>query len=181
MKATAGLYLAACGLLAVAGVAKAVRPANTALALSGLWPRLKLRPARGAVRLGAGAEAVLGVVGIAYPNAVTAALVAVSFAAFSVVVLVARARGGPLATCGCFGEPDTPPTVAHAALDAVLAAAAAVYAGSGAAHWLPTLLSHQYAHGAPLLAAAVLCAWLAYMVMVPLSRLQAAAAEVRPS
>lgn len=180
MTGTAGLYLAACGLLAVAGALKAAGPATTALALTRLWPRLTLRPARGAVRTLAGAEAALGLVGIAYPSPIAAALVAASFAAFTGVVLFARARGGPLATCGCFGQPDTPPTAAHAALDAVLAAAAAVFAGSGTARLLPAFLSHQYVHGAPLLAGAALCGWLAYLVMVPLSRLQAAAAAVRP-
>ncbi len=77
------------------------------------------------VRAGALAEAALGAVALAFPRPATGALVALSYLCFfGVVGLVARRRGGPLATCGCFGRPDTPPTVLHLVLDLVLAAAA---------------------------------------------------------
>jgi hypothetical protein len=162
-----------CALLAVAGVIKALRPHDSALALKGLWPALSVRRAGVGVRLLATLEAGLGAVGIAFPNAVVASLVAASYAGFVVVVLYARSRGGPLATCGCFGSPDTPPTVTHAAIDAVVALAAALYGASGQRGNVEGLLSHQYFHGVPLVVAVALCGWLAFVAMVQLPRLGA--------
>ena len=121
-----GLYLVAAGLLVVAGVAKAARPDDTARAMAALLPGpLPLRLLRWRVRAGALAEAALGVVAVVFPRPVTAALVALSYVCFFGVVAFARWRGGPLATCGCFGRPDTPPTALHLVIDLVLAAAAA--------------------------------------------------------
>ena len=50
------------------------------------------------------------------------ALVAGSFAGFAVVVAFARHRGGAIASCGCFGTPDTPATLVHVAVNTGLAA-----------------------------------------------------------
>lgn len=174
MSAFLGLYLAGCGLLVVAGALKVGRPWDTVLALTRWWPSVSARRTRIAVRLLAGLEAVLGLVGLAYPDAVAGALVAASYAGFVGVVCYARARGGPLATCGCFGTPDTPPTFTHALIDAVLAFSAGSYAATGVRAWLPSVLRHQYFRGVPLLVAAGLCGWLAFLAMVGLARLQAA-------
>ena len=63
-----GLYLIAAGLLCVAGMAKAVRPDDTALAMAALVPgRPPLRLVRAVVRVGALAEAALGAVAILLP------------------------------------------------------------------------------------------------------------------
>lgn len=178
MNAFFGLYVVGCGLLAVAGVLKVFRPSDNALAVTRLWPSLPITGARLAVRLLAGLEATLGLAGLIYPDAVVAGAVAASYAVFVVVVCYARARGGPLATCGCFGTPDTPPTVIHALIDGVLALAAAAYAGAGSHAWLPHVLRHQYFAGVPLLIAAGMCAWLAFLAMVRLPRLQALQGQV---
>jgi hypothetical protein len=163
-----GLYLVACGLLVAAGVAKAARPGDTARALHNMTglPALVV-----AVRLGAGAEALLGVGGLIYPSRAIAILVAGSYALFGGFVLYARAKGGFLATCGCFGSPDTPPTVSHVVVDVALAASAGGVAWAGLSGWLPSVLSHQYGSGVPLAAAAALCAWLIFLVLSPLARL----------
>jgi hypothetical protein len=166
-----GLYLVACGLLVVAGIAKTARPEDTARAsydLTGL-PGLVM-----AVRLGAAGEAALGLAGLVHPTRAIAILVAVSYALFSAFVVFARAKGGVLATCGCFGSPDTPPTLTHAAVDLVLVASACSVAWTDPSGWLPSILNDQYAKGVPLLAACVLCGWLTYLVLSPLARLQAA-------
>jgi hypothetical protein len=173
-----GVYLVACGLLAMAGTLKVFRPSDNALAVVKLWPSVSLRHARFAVRMLAGLEAALGAAGIVYPNAVAAAAVAVSYTGFVGVVSYARARGGPLATCGCFGTPDTPPTVLHALIDAGLAFAAAAYAAAGTGTWLPDALSRQWFKGVPLMVSAALCGWLAFLAMVRLPRLQAAQLQV---
>ncbi len=168
-----GLYVAAAVLLVVAGVAKAVRPADTARALrAGLrwWPR---RLGAASVRAAAIGEAAVGAAALAWPARLLAGAVALSFASFTVFVAVARARGGSLATCGCFGRPDTPPTADHLAVDAAAAAAAASVAAAGPSGSIVAVLARQWMHGWPLLAAAAVAAWLAYLVLVPLTRLAA--------
>ncbi|HEX8972392.1 MauE/DoxX family redox-associated membrane protein, partial [Oryzihumus sp.] len=76
----------------------------------------------------AAAEVVLGIAAIARPAALTAGLVAVAYLAFTGFVGLALARGGVIASCGCFGKPDTPPTRAHLLVTALLAGAAAATA-----------------------------------------------------
>ena len=131
-----GLYLVAAGLLVVAGVAKAARPDDTARAMAALLPGpppLRLRAlARPGRRAGGGRARRRG--HRCSRARLTAALVALSYVAFVGVVAVARWRGGPLATCGCFGRPDTPPTALHLVVDLVLAAAAATVAVGAPRH-----------------------------------------------
>ncbi len=172
-----GPYLAAALLLVGAGVAKALSPADTAraLVLAG-WPRSAAR-ARVAVRLLAGAEAVVGAAALVHPGPVPAVLVALSYAGFAGFVLWARHRGGPLATCGCFGRADTPATRLHAGLDALLGASAAVVAAAGPSGWLFSVLRPLPWRGIPLLVGAALAAVLAALVLSALGRLQAARAQ----
>jgi hypothetical protein len=168
-----GPYLAASALLVVAGAAKAVRPGDTARALAELVP-VPQRALRPAVRAGAAVEAVVGLVAVARPGGVPAWLVAASYAAFTVVTAVARARGSALASCGCFGTPDTPATLVHVGVDAGLAVAGAVVALSGPARSLGHVLAAQPAHGFPLVLATAVLAWLAYLALTDLATLQAA-------
>ena len=161
------LVLAAAGLLLVAGVAKAVRPRATSTAL-----RLQGLPApESLVRvLGAGEVLVAAAALLEVPFG--AAALAVSYAAFTVFVSAALLRGRPLASCGCFAEPDVPPTPVHVLVTAALAAsAAAVAAGTGGG--LRDLLD-----GSVLLAlggagSAALVGWLTYLVLTELPRLMA--------
>jgi hypothetical protein len=171
--AALGVYLMAAGLLVVAGAAKAARPADTARALSSLFPRVPVRRWRPLVRALAAAEAAVGVVAVAFPGRVPATVVAASYAAFTAFVLVARSRGGSLASCGCFGTPDTPPTVGHAVVTAILAAGAVVVAWAAPGGGVAGVLGHQYGHGVPLVAASVVGGWFAFLVMAPLARLAA--------
>ena len=126
MDLLAAPYVAAALLLVVAGVAKALDPVPLARALS-----LAGLPARGPlltpfVRVGAVAEAVVGGAAVVAPSAVTAGLVSASYLGFSVFVLRALRSGSPLASCGCFGSVDTPPTVTHVVTTGALATVAAV-------------------------------------------------------
>jgi hypothetical protein len=152
-------YLAATVLLGVAGIAKAVRPADTATAL---------RTAPALVRTGAVAEIGVAVAALVVPGPGTGALVAASYTAFAVFVVVALRRGWPLSSCGCFGRPDTPPTVAHAALNAAAAAAAVWWAAAWrGGEWvsrLGRLFFHEPWHGGPLALLTVVLAGLAYLV-----------------
>jgi hypothetical protein len=115
-----GPFLAASALLVLAGAAKAVDPAPLVRALRSV----RLPASRGLVRVVAAAEVVLGVAAVATGARVAAAMVGLSYAAFTGFVLLARSRGGVLASCGCFGKQDTPPTVLHAVLTGAVAATA---------------------------------------------------------
>ena len=178
-----GLFLIAAGLLVVAGVAKAARPDDTARALATLLPGAPpLRPVRGLVRVGALAEAALGVAAIVFPRPLTAALVALSYLGFAGVVAVARWRGGPLATCGCFGRPDTPPTVLHLVLDLGLAAVAAgVATGAPSTGTLSSQLAHQPWAGVPLLFVSGVGLWLTALALSALAALTAARRLAQPA
>ncbi len=172
-----GPYLVASALLVLAGGAKAWRPDDTARALAPLLPRSlrALRRARILVRAGALAEAALGFTALVLPHPVTAALVAASYAGFAAVVALARRRGGALATCGCFGRPDTPPTMVHLLLDLALAAAAAVVAvAAPTSGTLFGLLERQPWGGLPLLAVSAVGLWLAFLALSALGALEGA-------
>jgi hypothetical protein len=105
----------------------------------------------------------------------TAALVATSYALFSGVVVLARRRGDPLATCGCFGRPDTPPTLVHLALNVLfLAAAVAVALAAPAGATLGSTLAAEPAAGIPLVFVSAVGVWLSVLAMAALGRLQGA-------
>jgi hypothetical protein len=168
-----GPYLIACVLLIVAGVAKAVRPADTARALGALVP-VPFPWLRGVVRVGSMAEAALGVVAIALPRPGPAWLVALSYVGFAVIVAVARSKGAAISSCGCFGTPDTPATMLHVLVNLALAGAAATVALAGASGTIASVLSQQPLHGLPLVAVSALGAWLTYLALSGLARVQAA-------
>lgn len=175
-----GIFFIACGLLVLAGVAKAVRPDDTARALTLLVPGnlslvLPFKSVRWVVRIGAAIEAALGVSALLFPRTVTAALVAVSYALFSCIVIYTRREGGSLSTCGCFGQADTPATALHVVINAVFLATAIAFAVQPPRFTeITRLLEQQPWDGAPLLLAAGVGVWLAYLALSPLSVLEAA-------
>jgi hypothetical protein len=166
LPAIAAPYLAATVLLGAAGVVKAVRPAETVNALRTAGISSRVVPV--AVRVGAVGEAVLAVAAVMVPGALTGALVAAAYAGFAVFVLLALRRGWALSSCGCFGRPDTPPTVAHAVLNAGAAASAVWWAGawgpSDGFHRLGHLFVHEPWNGVPLGLLIALLAGLAYLI-----------------
>jgi hypothetical protein len=141
MEAATAPYLAGALLLVAAGLAKTREPLSLVRALraAGLAVRAPLL-ARW-VRVLAAGEALLGVGAVLRPTPVLAMGVALSYAAFTAFVVRALRGGSPLASCGCFGRTDTPPTPGHAVLTALLAVAAtAVAVGSTTAPGLPLLV-----------------------------------------
>jgi hypothetical protein len=156
-----GPYLAAAGLLVLAGVPKLTDPMPLVRALR----TARLPASRGLVRAVAASEVVLGVAAVAVPGRLTAAAVAVSYLTFSAFVALVLRRGGVLGSCGCFGRPDTPPTLAHLAVTLVLAVSAAALAAA------PPREAVWSSVGGELIALvgfAALLAWLAYLVMAVL-------------
>ena len=159
-------FLAASVVLAAAGLAKLIRPDDTARALriAGLPHHRRL------VRAGAVAETAVGVIAVALPGPVTGALVAAAYAAFAGFVGAALARGWPLSSCGCFGRPDSRPGYPHLVLNAGAAAAAAWWAVVAPGRVGP-LFVHGPWHGGPLALVTLVIAGLAYLVWTnPLER-----------
>ena len=77
------------------------------------------------VRFFAGIEVVIGLAVLLVGSRPASLALSASYLTFTAFVLLARARGGVLASCGCFGKSDVPPTRTHAVLTAGLAVAAA--------------------------------------------------------
>lgn len=61
----------------------------------------------------AGAEIVLGALALATASAMVAACVALSYAVFALVTVVALVRRTPIDSCGCLGRLETPPGARH--------------------------------------------------------------------
>lgn len=181
-----GIYFVACGLLTMAGVAKAVRPADTARALVQLVPggvprSPSLNFMRQAVRIGAVVEAAVGICALLFPRPVTAALVAVSYTLFVCIAAYAMKHGGALSTCGCFGRPDTPATGLHVVLNVVLAASAVAFAlHPPRSTAFTSLITNQPWDGIPLLLASGVGVWLTYLALSPLAALEATRRLVGP-
>ncbi len=162
------VFLAAAGLLAIAGIAKIARPAATrqALRTQGLPARVSL------VRLIGVAEVLVAVAALLELR-YGAVLLAFSYAGFTVFVAAALVRRRPLSSCGCFAEPDVPPTPLHVGVTTVLAVCSgAVAAGSGGG--VPDLLGGPLPTAFAAAAAAALIGWLSYLVLAELPRLIAA-------
>lgn len=177
-----GLALVGAGLLVVAGVAKAIDPADTARAMSSFGPSLLARATilRAAVRLGAICEVAIGVSAIVRPGPVTVGLVAASYALFVVVIVIVRRKGGSLASCGCFGKPDTPATGLHVAVVSALAVSAAAFvgevvnAGAGVSGtWLASFLANSPLHGVALVGLSLLGIAVIYVALTVAAQWQA--------
>jgi hypothetical protein len=175
-----GIFFIACGLLVLAGVAKAVRPDDTARALLLLVPgrglgAVSFNVTRQVVRIGAVVEATLGVCALVFPRTLTAVPIAISYALFICIVVYARRHGGTLSTCGCFGRPDTPATGLHGVLNVVFVVAA-IAVSLHPPHFtgVASLLTNQPWHGVPLLLASGVGVWLAYLALSQLAALEAA-------
>ena len=165
MDALAGPYLASAALLVAAGGAKLLDPLPLVRALRSVG----LPAPRPLVRAGALAELVLGLLAIVTGSAAAAAGVAASYAVFTAFVLVALRRGGVLASCGCFGKADTPPTRTHVAVTGAFALVAAAVTLSPLGD-LGSVLSDSPA--LPLLVTTAAVAVTAYLVLALLPTLK---------
>lgn len=113
------LYVVA-GVLAVAGTAKLFTPSATAVALRRLQLSSPLVVAR---LLGAGEIAVAALAVVTGSPAAWAGVAAL-YGAFTVFIIWSLRQGDTIASCGCFGQEDTPATPGHAAFNAGAAALA---------------------------------------------------------
>lgn len=164
MDVLAGPLLAAATLLVAGGAPKVLAPADTARALRAM----RLPVGDLGVRLLGLAEMLSGIAVVISPGRPTAVVVALWYAAFTVVVVLALRSDKPLATCGCFGGTDTPPTYGHLVLVTAASVSAAVFALDPS----DNLFAGQPWLGLPLLMLAALTAWFGYLVMSRLAVLR---------
>ena len=165
MTVMAGPFAIAAALLAIGGVMKAWRPQDTANALRGVGlPGSSLL-----VRVGGAVEAVIGATALITGGTVSAVLVALSYTVFLAFVVTALRRDVPVATCGCFGKVDTPPSRVHVAVNLAAVAAAVIVAvdpGAG----LPDTLRVQPLAGIPYLLLVGLGVGLVFVALTSLPR-----------
>lgn len=168
MNPAAGPFAIAGVLLALGGVFKAANPNDTANALRGVG----LPGSPWLVRAGGALEVGIGCVALATGTALSAALVLASYLAFTAFVAVALVRRVPIATCGCFGKTDTPPSVLHVACNVGAAVAAlAVMLDPGVA--IADVLSRQPLAGVPFVLLLVTGVYLAFLSMTWLPKVLA--------
>jgi hypothetical protein len=162
MATWAGPLLAAAVLLVIAAVPKVRYPDDAVRALrsTGLPGTKRIVRALGAAEAGVGAYALLA------GNRVSAVLVALSYLGFSGFVLLARTRSGVVSSCGCFGQPDTPPTRAHVLVTLLLAGGAlgALFAPVGPVSGL----FHEPVQAVALVMLTAVCIGLAYLALAVL-------------
>ncbi len=167
MTIAAGPFVIAAALLAIGGVLKAIKPGDTANALRGVG----LPAGALLVRVGGVAEAAIGVWALVTADRAAAVLVALSYLAFTGFVVVALVRGAPIASCGCFGKADTPPSWVHVGVNLVAVVAAVVVAidpGVG----LGDLLADQPLAGVPFVLLTLTGLFLAFLALTLLPRTQ---------
>ena len=159
LEPASAVFVASLGVLATAGVAKIVKPADTsrALRIAG-WPAQ-----RWLVRLGATGEVAIAAAALAEPGHLTGTFVAAAYAGFAAFVGLALIKGWPLASCGCFGRPDTKPGLIHLLLD-LGAAGCAVWWALRPPGDTAELLRGQPWGGAAMLVVSATIAWLAYLI-----------------
>lgn len=166
MNALAGPAYASAMLLAIGGTSKIFRPANASHALRGL----RLPAAPFGVRLLAVAELGVAVGALADGGRHAWLLVAGAYLGFACFVVLAMSRGGSVSSCGCFGAPDTPPTLVHVLVTSsafALAFATAVGHPTGP---LSDALADMPLLGLPFLLATGCCVWFAYAAVAVLPK-----------
>ncbi len=166
------MYVAIAGLLVAGGALKAVRPVETANALSGVG----LPAPSWLVRAGGGAEVVIGAFAVAAGGRVAAILVGGSYLVFAAFVAAALLRNAPISSCGCFGRADTPPSFAHLVVN-LLAASVAFVVASGTAPGLPRIMGSQPVLGIPMLLLSLVTAYLVFQMLALLPQLSAVRAQ----
>ena len=162
-----GWFFATAALLVVSGIGKLVDPMPTAGALRAG----RLPSARFLVRGLGLAEVVVGLGNLLWSSALLAWLQTSLYLAFGLFVVWALSRKLPIASCGCFGKPNTPPTWLHAAVNGMAVVGGGLQA-LAASDSLPAILAEQPLAGLPYLGFIGLGAYCLYLLLgeLPLLR-----------
>ena len=162
-----GWFFATAALLVVSGIGKLVDPTPTAGALRAA----RLPSARFLVRGLGLAEVVVGLGNLLWSSALLAWLQTGLYLAFGLFVVWALSRKLPIASCGCFGKPATPPTWLHAAVNGMAVVGGGLQA-LAVSDSLPAILAEQPLAGLPYLGFIGLGAYCLYLLLgeLPLLR-----------
>lgn len=133
-----GWFFLAAALLVFSGIRKLADPAPT----SGALRAAKLPSSRAAVFALASTEIGVGSIGLLGSGSIWAWAVALVYAGFAIFVALALSRRLPIASCGCFGKADTPPTASHLLVNIAAVGGAVIVASRGGTN-LPTALGTQ--------------------------------------
>jgi hypothetical protein len=166
VSALAGPWTIVTGLLLLGGALKAAQPADTARALEALG----LHASKALVRAGGVAEVGIAAGALATGAWPFAAFVAGSYLVFLAFVVAALRSKTPLSSCGCFGRADTPPTLAHAGVNAA-AAGVALAAVVAPLPGLASIVADQPGWGIPFLFLAVVGVYLTFLMLSALPRM----------
>lgn len=171
MHPLSGPYLIAMSVLALGGLLKVVRPADTANAMRAM----NLPASEGLARLMGIGEISIAFGAVIVPGPVLPTVAGLAYIAFTMFVAAALLRRIPIQSCGCFGRVDTPPSLAHVVVN--LAAATTAFAFAATAHQtIASQLSEHAKEAVPLLA---LSGVGVYLVYAALTALPETLAEVR--
>jgi uncharacterized membrane protein YphA (DoxX/SURF4 family) len=168
---TAPLVSVLAAVLVVAGLRKLRAPAAAADAMRAAGMPGGARAAR-VVGL---AETAIGVLVLVAPSRPALAAMAVLYAILGWVAVRLVRSAAPVASCGCFGADDAPPSPLHAVFDAA-AAGLALVAAVRPPPGLPALAARAPVAGVGLVAG---CLAAAYAVSLVLSHLPQAARAYR--
>jgi hypothetical protein len=171
----AGPFAIAAALIVVGGALKALQPHDTANALAAM----RLPHAPPVVRAGGAVEAVIGVGALVLGGPVFAALVAVSYLAFAAFVLAAIRAHVPIASCGCFGKADTPPSIVHVVIDLAAGVVAAAVAARSVDVSLAHVVDGQPLLGVPFLGLVAIGMYLVFVAFTDLPTTMAAVRALR--
>ena len=97
-------------------------------------------------------------------------LVAGAYLGLTCFVLFAMSRGGAVSSCGCFGAPDTPPTLVHVLVTISASAVAFAAAVGHPPGPLTDALANMPLLGLPFLLVTGCCVWFAYAAVTVLPR-----------
>ena len=169
MDGLAGPLFIAAALLVAAGVPKVTEPGDTARAMRSVGlPTSELF-----VRILAVAEVSIGLAVIAIGGPIPSLLLGLIYLGFAGYIILAMSKGGSIASCGCFGKADTPPTYGHLLLN-IAAGTVGIIGAIGDPPDAVALLGDQPAFGVPFVAFVLLGAWLGYLTLTLLPQLQTA-------
>jgi hypothetical protein len=158
-------------VLVVAGALKVADPVPAVGALR----QLGVPAGNGSVRAVALLEVAVGAAALVLAGPVPAVLVAISYLAFTGVVIAALRAGTMISSCGCFGRDDTPPDASHVLVNLALAAVAAGAAISGSPNPWDAVVSAGAVEGVLAVALVALGSWMVVLVYTALPQAAAAA------